>query len=170
MRRRTGAPVALALAIAVFLGDQGLKRLVESSMRLGESVPAIPGVLRLTYIENEGGAFGILAGSQFVLLIGSAIAVGVVLWILLAGTPSVLTTLGCGLILGGAAGNLLDRLSAGRVTDYVDLQFWPLKEWPIFNAADTSIVIGVALLLLSSLRPEKPTHPHAEDRELRTGR
>ncbi|HET7479993.1 MAG TPA: signal peptidase II [Rubrobacteraceae bacterium] len=148
MSRRAGLFLALGLAVAVFFVDQGIKSVVEGSMRVGESITLVSGFLSLTYIKNDGGAFGILGGSQTVLLIGSAFAVAVVLWMLLAGEPSKLTTLGCGLILGGAAGNLLDRLSSGEVTDYVHFSFWY-----IFNAADAAIVIGVALLLLSALRP-----------------
>lgn len=151
-----GVVAALAVSLAVFVVDQGLKSLVENAMRLGESLPAVPGILRFTYIENDGGAFGILGGSQTVLLIGSTVAVGVVFWMLLSGEPSKLTSAACGLVLGGAAGNLLDRLAAGRVTDYLDLQFWPLRAWPIFNAADIAITTGVALLFLSALRnPDK---------------
>ena len=148
--RRTGLLVALALALAVFLLDQGLKTLVEGSMRPGESIAVIPGVLSITHIRNDGGAFGILGGSQAVLLAGSAVAVGVVLWMFLASQSSRLTTLGCGLILGGAAGNLLDRLTTGEVTDYVHFSFWY-----IFNAADAAITVGVAALLISALRPQK---------------
>ena len=97
-----------------------------------------------------------MGGSQILLLVGSFVAVAAVLWMLLAAPPSRLTVLGCGLILGGAAGNLFDRLMAGEVTDYLDLQFWPLEQWPIFNAADTAIVVGVISLLLSILWPDKP--------------
>ncbi len=148
--------VALAISLSVFIVDQGIKRVVEGAMGLGESLPAMPGMLRFTYIENDGGAFGVLGGSQLVLLAGSAVAVGVVLWMLLSGEPSRLTSAACGLILGGAAGNLLDRLTTGEVTDYLDLQFWPLEAWPIFNAADIAITTGVALLFLSALRnPDK---------------
>ncbi len=146
--RRTGLLAALGLALAIFVLDQGLKALVEVSMRPGESIPVIPGFLSITYIRNDGGAFGILGGSPLVLLIGSAIAVGIVLWMLLAGRSSRLTTLGCGLILGGAAGNLLDRLTTGEVTDYVHFSFWY-----IFNAADAAITVGVAILLLTAFRP-----------------
>jgi signal peptidase II len=148
MDRRGAVLWALAVAFFVFLLDQGLKAIVEGSMRLGESVPLIPGFLNLTYIKNDGGAFGILGGSQLVLLAGSAVAIAVVVWMLLSGPSSALTTLGCGLILGGAAGNLLDRLTAGEVTDYVHFSFWY-----IFNAADAAITVGVALLLLSALFP-----------------
>ncbi|MDQ3910716.1 MAG: signal peptidase II [Actinomycetota bacterium] len=135
--------------------DQGLKRLIEGSMRLGESALFIPNILRLTYVKNSGGAFGLLGGHGGLLLLGSAVAFAFVLWILLGGTPSYPTIFGCGLILGGAAGNLLDRLGTGEVTDYLDLQFWPLQAWPVFNAADIAIVLGAATLLLASLRPGK---------------
>lgn len=150
MSRLTNVLLALGLALVVSVVDQTIKAVVESSMRLGESIALIPGFLSLTYIKNDGGAFGILGGSQTILLIGSAVAVAVVFWMLLTGDSSRLTTLGCGLILGGAAGNLLDRLGSGEVTDYVHFSFWY-----IFNAADIAIVVGVAVLLLSSLRPEK---------------
>jgi signal peptidase II len=156
VNRRTSVVVALAISLSVFIVDQGIKRVVEGAMGLGESLPAMPGMLWFTYIENDGGAFGVLGGSQLVLLAGSAVAVGVVLWMLLSGEPSRLTSAACGLILGGAAGNLLDRLTTGEVTDYLDLQFWPLEAWPIFNAADIAITTGVALLFLSALRnPDK---------------
>ncbi len=139
---------ALATALFVFGADQGIKALVEGSLRVGQSVPLVPGILSLTHIKNDGGAFGILGGSQVLLLLGSAVAVGVVLWMLLSGPGSRATTYGCGLILGGAAGNLLDRLTAGEVTDYVHFSFWY-----IFNAADAAITVGVATLLLAAFYP-----------------
>ena len=155
MSRATSTGLALALALAVFLADQVSKRLIQDSLRPGEGIPAIPDVLRISYTRNDGGAFGILGGQSGLLLIGSAVAVAFVLWMLLQGPPALGTALGCGLILGGAAGNLLDRLTVGAVTDFLDLEFWPLREWPVFNAADIAIVLGVAVLLLAALRPER---------------
>ena len=146
------------LALAVFLTDQFLKRLVEGSMRTGQSIPLVQDVLYLTYVKNSGGAFGILGGQIAVLLAGSAVAIVFVLWVLLAGLPTLLTVVGCGLVLGGAAGNLLDRIAEGWVTDFLDLQFWPLQRWPVFNVADVAIVLGVVALLLAALRPEKAGH------------
>jgi signal peptidase II len=148
--RKTELLVALVLALAVFVLDQSLKAIVQGAMSPGESIPVIPGFLSITYIRNAGGAFGILGGSQVLLLIGSAVAVGVVLWMLIAGQRSRLATLACGLILGGAAGNLLDRLTTGEVTDYVHFSFWY-----VFNAADAAITIGVATLLLSTFRMQE---------------
>ena len=142
--------VALGLALAVFVLDQGLKSVVEASIRAGESIPVIPGFLSITHVRNDGAAFGILGGSQLLLLVGGVVAVGVVLWMLLAEQRSRLATLACGLILGGAAGNLLDRLTNGEVTDYVHFSFWY-----VFNAADAAITVGVALLLLSTFRMQE---------------
>jgi len=151
MTRRESLLWAVALAVMVFVVDQGIKSLVEGSMRVGESISLVPGLLDLTYIKNDGGAFGILGGSRLLLLVGSAVAIVVVVWMLFSGSPTKFATLGCGLILGGAAGNLLDRLGSGEVTDYVHFSFWY-----IFNAADAAIVLGVGLLLLSALRsPDK---------------
>src|SRR5215210_1994958 len=110
MSRHTSLLVALAIAILVFAVDQGIKSVVEGSMRVGESITLVSGFLSLTYIKNDGGAFG---------------------------------------ILGGAAGNFLDRLSSGEVTDYIHFSFWY-----IFNAADAAIVVGVGLLLLSALHSD----------------
>ena len=163
MTRRTSLLWAVAIAVAVFVLDQGIKSLVEGSMRVGQSISLVPGLLDLTYIKNDGGAFGILGGSRLLLLAGSAVAVVVVLWLLFSGRPTRLATIGCGLILGGAAGNLLDRLGSGEVTDYVHFSFWY-----IFNAADTAIVVGVGLVLLSALRPETIGRQPATHDEQRT--
>lgn len=148
MKRAAG--LGLALALVVLFVDQVLKHLVEDSMRPGESIAMVPGVLHLTYIKNDGGAFGVLAGHGGVLLLASAVALAFVLWMLLQGPTTRIMASACGLILGGAAGNLLDRLTTSEVTDYVDL-----RVWPVFNAADAAIVVGAAALLLTALRPEK---------------
>jgi signal peptidase II len=153
--RTTSTVLALALTLSAFLVDQASKRLILDSLRPGESIPAVPGVLRISYTRNAGGAFGILGGQSDLLLIGSVAAVAVVLWMLLQAPPTRATAVGCGLILGGAAGNLLDRLVAGDVVDFLDLEFWPLQQWPVFNAADVAIVLGVVVLFLAALRPER---------------
>src|SRR3712207_6597934 len=107
--RRMGLLVALGLALAVFLLDQGLKALVENSMSTGESHTVIPGLLSITYVRNDGGAFGILGGSQLLLLVGSIVAVGGVLLVPFAQQRPRPAPLACGPIPGGAAGQLPDR-------------------------------------------------------------
>lgn len=153
MSRGAGLVAALFIAAVIFVADQFLKLLVESSMYLQESIPVIEGALHLTYIENSGGAFGLLAGSQIILMLGSAVALAVVTWMLLSQPPTRTMVLGGGLVLGGAAGNLLDRVASGGVTDYLDL-----RVWPIFNLADVAIVCGVALLVLGTLFPPKESY------------
>ena len=153
MSRGAGLVAALFIAAVIFVVDQFLKLLVESSMYLQESIPVIEGALHLTYIENSGGAFGLLAGSQIILMLGSAVALAVVTWMLLSQPPTRTMVLGGGLVLGGAAGNLLDRVASGGVTDYLDL-----RVWPIFNLADVAIVCGVALLVLGTLFPPKESY------------
>jgi len=146
MSRGAGLLSAALLGLAVFVADQLLKRLVEEAMVLNESRPVIQDILHLTYIENSGGAFGVLAGNQLLLMAGSVVALGVVAWMLLVQPPSRTMAAGGGLVIGGAAGNLLDRLSSGGVTDYLDF-----RVWPIFNLADVAIVIGVGFLVLNAL-------------------
>lgn len=135
---------AFGIAFAVLVVDQALKRAVEGSLQVGQSVALIPGLLELTYAKNPGGAFGTLPGQSVVLLVGSLLAVAVVVWILFSGEPSRPTIAGCGLVLGGTAGNLLDRVVAGQVTDYLHLVY-------VFNAADFAIIAGVGTLLVAGL-------------------
>src|ERR671915_2186077 len=95
VNRATSTGLAFALALAVFVADQVSKRLIQGSLRPGEGIPAIPGVLRISYTRNDGGAFGVLGGQSGLLLIGSAVAVAFVLWMLLQGPPARTTALGC---------------------------------------------------------------------------
>lgn len=164
MKRSRALIQAAVLAVGIFVIDYGLKRAVEGSMQVGESLPLLPGVFGLTYIENPGGAFGILGGSPGLLLVGSFIAVAAVVWMMLTYPPSRAVTFGGGLVLGGAAGNLLDRATVGSVVDYVDLEFWPLQNWPIFNAADIAVVGGAALLGLAAFQQDTET-PDSSDED-----
>jgi signal peptidase II len=123
----------------------GVKWVVESLVALGKSIPLIPGVVGLTYTNNPGGAFGTLAGQAPLLLTGGFVAVIVTLWILSRAKPSRSMALGFGLILGGTACNLLDRLLGGQVTDYFHFFY-------VFNAADFAIIGGVGVLFVAVVR------------------
>lgn len=144
-----------AVAGVVFVLDQISKFWIVTSMSLGDSrevAPWLAPIFSLTYVTNTGIAFGLFQGMGDVLLIVALIAVGAILLYyrhLLAGPMSVHIALG--LQLGGAIGNMVDRLMRGAVVDFIDLNFWPLHHWPIFNIADTSIVAGVILILLIML-------------------
>ena len=141
--------VIAAVAIGVLWLDQYTKRLIIRAFLPGESRIVIPHLLKWTYMRNVHGAFG-LFGSNAVLLIGMAIVVLVLFWFSFrdSAARSRLVRVAFGMIVGGAIGNIVDRLHYGFVIDFVDFY----RIWPnIFNVADSCITIGVALLLLSSL-------------------
>jgi len=151
------------IALTVFILDRLTKWLVIRHIVLDDNVPVIPGFFRLTHLENPGAAFSLFADSPSALRTGLLIAVSVtalavvalLLWFRRHAFN--LTTVALALIMGGALGNLWDRLSDGKVTDFLDF-YIGAHHWPPFNLADSAIVIGALLLMLRMLRPEK----HAE--------
>ena len=147
----------LWVAGAIVALDQVAKALVDRYMDLHESHTIVEGLARLTYVQNRGAAFGILSDAdlpyQSVLFsIVSIIALGAIAvyaWRL--PITSRLPQTALALIMGGAVGNLLDRMRLGYVIDYVDV-YWGRHHWPAFNVADSAISIGVVLLVLDILR------------------
>jgi signal peptidase II len=148
---RVGIGVAGALALAVL--DQAVKSLVQSQLAPGEVVP-VTGFFNLVLVFNTGAAFSFLAGAsgwQREFFITITVAAAVVIVVLLRRHASDrLFSAGLTLILGGAIGNLYDRLTLGKVADFLDFHAlgW---HWPAFNVADSAITIGAALLILESL-------------------
>lgn len=145
------------LAGAVVILDQATKLLVQRAFRLGESLPVLPGFFNLTYVLNPGAAFGLLAGAAaafrgpFFIAV-SVLAIAVICYYharYARGRP--LSTVGLALILGGALGNLIDRLRVGMVIDFLDF-YLGAYHWPAFNVADSGITVGVGLLLVEMLR------------------
>lgn len=152
-------PVVAGAALAL---DQLSKSWVVAHMSLGESREVaswLAPFFSLTYVTNTGIVFGLFQGMGDVLLIVVFIAIGAIL-LYYRHLPSgpIPLHIALGLQMGGALGNLVDRLTRGAVVDFIDLNFWPLHHWPIFNLADASIVTGVVLLLLVMLT-EKERHP-----------
>jgi signal peptidase II len=153
--------VHLFLALLVILVDRWTKRLVAARIGLYSHVQVIPGFLRITHTENTGAAFSLFADSpahwKTSLLIGfSAVAiviVAVLLW--KQARPLGITGVALSLILGGAAGNLWDRVVSGRVVDFV-LVYYKTYQWPVFNLADSAIVVGAALLVIDILFAKAP--------------
>lgn len=137
----------LLVAACVVVVDQALKAAVVSRLSGGRYVEILGGLIRLDYTRNTGAAFGVLptAGVLFA-LVAIGVSVGIVLaYRRLAAAPLAVRA-ALGLILGGALGNLIDRVRLGYVIDFVDLRWWP-----VFNVADSAIVIGVICLLIYSL-------------------
>jgi signal peptidase II len=147
------------VAIPLVVIDQVSKLYVSTHMALYQSVPVIPHWFDITYTENPGAAFSIFAnlppGVRSTLLFTLSAAAIVVLLVLIAESRRItLTSFSLALILGGAAGNLIDRSVRGQVIDFVRLHYYGLS-YPIFNVADSAITIGVALILISSLRARR---------------
>lgn len=150
---RHRALILFTAAAAAYLLDRSTKAWAER-MLPGDPIEVIPSVLDLRYTTNPGGAFG-LFGSVPWLFAGVTLVVAVVAIATLRRVPPVPTALGLGLVVGGALGNLTDRLVrapglAGEVVDFIDLQVWP-----IFNLADSAIVVGAGILLVTSARADR---------------
>jgi signal peptidase II len=158
-RRRNPLPVLIGLvALPVLLLDQATKLYVSSHMELLESIPIIPHWLDLTYTRNSGAAFSMFANLpgwfRGAFLMTLSIVAIIVLLILIARSDGLsVTTFSLALIMAGAAGNLIDRLLRGQVVDFIRVHYYDWN-YPIFNVADSAITIGVALLLLMSLRSQ----------------
>jgi signal peptidase II len=142
----------IPLAAGVLVLDQVTKAVVSTTLKMGESHPVIPGFFNLTRVHNTGAAFGLLAGQASPLrtgffLVVSLVAMGVVLWMLYRLPPGQEVELvALSLILGGALGNVFDRVRLGEVVDFIDV-YYRSYHWPAFNVADSAISIGVLLLL-----------------------
>ena len=140
--------LAGALCALVVVLDQVVKALIESDLVPGEKVDVL-GPLGLTLAHNQGVAFGLASGSDAPLIVFAVLALGFV-GLLLArnpGTPGM--WIAVGLVAGGALGNLIDRVRAGEVTDYVEI-----GSWPPFNLADVAITAGVLAFAVIFLREE----------------
>jgi signal peptidase II len=132
---------ALLVAVAVVVVDQASKAIVRGSVGRGERIHLFPG-LDLVNTRNPGVAFGFFASGRAVVGLGAVIALAALLVFFYRHAERPLVWLPTGLLLGGAAGNLIDRVAEGSVTDFLDPPWWPA-----FNVADAAITIGVLLLL-----------------------
>ena len=151
----------LMIALLVVLVDRAAKWLVATHILLHDSVVVIPGFFRLTHVQNRGAAFGIFddpAGHWkiAVLILFSIVALAVVSALLWKNSHAMsVTGVGLALVMGGALGNLWDRLANGHVVDFLD--FYVVSyHWPAFNVADSAIVVGAFLLVAAILFAKQP--------------
>jgi len=151
----------LFIALVVVAFDRLAKLSIESRVSLHDSISIIPGFFKITHVENTGAAFGLFADSPSewkiaVLILFSLIAL-LIVSALLWKNSHVMTTTGVGLalILGGALGNLWDRLVSGHVVDFL-LFYLGQYQWPAFNVADSAIVIGAGLLIFEIVFAKSP--------------
>jgi signal peptidase II len=140
------------ISVVVVLADQWTKELARDMLlRSGaRSIPVLGEYVRFTYVENRGAAFGLLQNqTAFFILVGVVVITVIILSFRYMHNPSVLLISCLGLQMGGAVGNLIDRIRTGYVVDFIDLTFWP-----VFNLADSAIVCGVLVLAyLVATRP-----------------
>lgn len=145
-------------AALVVFADQATKYLVKTKLQIGESIPVFGDFLRITSHRNPGAAWGILAGQRWLfVLITIAVIAGVAL--LARRVKSGLVKAALPLLLGGAVGNLIDRVLYGEVVDFLDVR---VIHYPIFNVADSAIVIAVGLILLDTWKEYRRERVSAE--------
>ncbi len=155
------------IAIAVIVLDRLAKSAIADNIALHDSVTIIPGVFNLTHVENTGAAFGLFADSNAHWKIGALVMFSVIALIIVTAIlwkhshALTTTTIGLSLILGGASGNLWDRLLTGHVVDFLDFHIGSYY-WPAFNVADSAIVVGAILLVAEILFAKQADHPIKE--------
>lgn len=161
-------PWLLLISAAVVIADRVTKNWVTNHIRLGDVIPVIPHFLGISHWLNEGAAFSLFADSgsphtvRWGLIAFTLLAGLVVLGALIRlGSRITLTTVALALILGGATGNVHDRIAYGSVVDFIEVHIFSYH-WPDFNVADSSIVTGACLLLLDSLRPKRQGSGNSE--------
>lgn len=154
-------PWLLLISAAVIAADRWTKDWVVRHIRVGGAIPVFDHILRITHWTNEGAAFSLFANSgsphdvrmgliAFTLIAALAVLIGMIR----LGNRITLTTVALALILGGALGNVHDRIAYGSVVDFIEVHI-VTYHWPDFNIADSSIVVGACLLFLDSLLPHE---------------
>lgn len=156
----------LWISVIVILLDQVSKFIIKSYLEVGEVLKVTPKFFWLTHVQNSGAAFSISFGSflinRVVFIIVSVVAVLLLIYLNIR-SKSKIEKFAFALILGGAIGNLIDRILYGRVTDFLDCDFpdFIMRRWPVFNIADSSIVIAIVILIFFSFFIQ---HKKSEDK------
>jgi len=159
---RRSFPLLLSVATVVLALDQLTKRWAVENLARHDPVEILGPLLRFTYTRNSGVAFGLGAGLPFPYYLFSIIAVVAILYLFLRRAEHPFSRqLSLALILGGAIGNLVDRLATGEVVDFIEIG-WGRWHWPVFNIADTAVTIGVVLFGLTWSRAAQTPAPARE--------
>jgi signal peptidase II len=160
--------ILFGVAALILVADRVTKTVVTNSLTLYETwdlpIPIVSRLIKITYTTNTGAAFGLFPGQGFLFIpIACAVIVAIIFYYRSLPEGHFLARVALGLMLAGALGNLIDRVRQGYVVDFADFNFWPLQSWPVWNLADSAIVVGVGLLAFTMLREE------AKDRDDEVG-
>ena len=129
--------------------DQLSKVWVRNNFTVGESGLEV-GIIRITHVTNSGASFGFFSNQSTVLsIVNIIIVIGIIIVIRYLPCITKLNMIAAGLVIGGAIGNLSDRFQFGYITDFIDIRLWGNFHWPVFNLADSAIVIGTAVISIS---------------------
>jgi len=166
--------VAIGAFLSVLVVDLATKIAIDTHLSYSDRIPVISGFFYLTHVRNTGAAFGLFADApqvyRMVFFVSvSLIAVGIIIAFYRKLSPGDrLAALALGLILGGAVGNLIDRVFRQEVIDFLHFRLWRGYSWPDFNVADSAIVVGVGLLVLELLATEGEQRAPVSDSEPRS--
>uniref|UniRef100_I2Q0S7 Lipoprotein signal peptidase n=1 Tax=Desulfovibrio sp. U5L TaxID=596152 RepID=I2Q0S7_9BACT len=158
---RASYKLAGPIALGLVLLDQATKLWIQNHMVLYTTRPVIPDFFNIVYVLNRGAAFGFLnrsdiAWQTYFFFAATALAVMIIVHLLrMARDDDKLLVMGLGSILGGAVGNLIDRIKTGQVVDFLDF-YWKSYHWPAFNVADIAIFLGSLALLVAFYRMRRP--------------
>lgn len=152
MKKKYYITISLIVAIAILIIDQVTKRIIATTMNIGDSYEVIPNFLNITSHRNNGAAWGILSGKMgFFYIITIVILIVLVLFYIKEAKYNLFMQVAISLLFAGALGNFIDRLVNGEVVDFVDTIIFGY-DFPIFNVADSSLTIGVLFIIIALLK------------------
>lgn len=153
-------PMLVAAVLTIFL-DQLTKGIVRRAVAARGTIEVIRGFFEISYAENTGAAFGMFRGRNSIFVIVSFVAIGFIFAYYRQFKANTWMKLSLGMLLGGALGNLIDRVIFQYVTDFIRVRWWflHLRWWPAFNIADASVCIGVAMLIVGMLKRSRSISP-----------
>ncbi|MDP6597955.1 MAG: signal peptidase II [Candidatus Poribacteria bacterium] len=141
-------PPLLLVAVLIFILDQFTKWLIVQKLKTSDYIPVIDGFFNIHHVRNRGAAFGILQGQKMLLVVVTIAALGLIGYYYFHYRQSLWMRIGLGFLLGGALGNLIDRIRMGEVVDFLQFGLLPNYAWPTFNVADISVCVGTGMIFI----------------------
>ena len=138
----------LLVAVLIFILDQFTKWLIVQKLKISDYIPVIDGFFNIHHVRNRGAAFGILQGQKMLLIVVTIAALGLIGYYYFHYRQNLWMRIGLGFLLGGALGNLIDRIRIGEVVDFLQFGLLPKYAWPTFNVADISVCVGTGMIFI----------------------